>query len=216
MKRLLTLLVALSLSGCAAFIVERGEVVAPTRSLARPTVTSLPDQARFADLSTQWRREGRIGVGGHVEATMLDPLLAAAQVSHEAAVQGLDRMATTELLTSRWLTFFGVDQDRWPIDLDWRFDEQFISNAKVLDPTRWTFVLRGSDGRAHKPLAVSVLTAGRVPEDGYWVGKVRVWFPYRDAEKAVVLLGGETSRVELELRHASGDVTLTWRFHNAF
>lgn len=208
----LILALALPLAGCPAFLVERGEIMDPTRTVEPPAVSALPPSDRYVELAARWRRDTRVGIGGYVEATLIDPGLAAAQVSHEAAVQGLAAGATADALATRWPVLFGSLLDRFPVDLEWRFDEQFISNRRVLDPAQWKFALVTSDGGRYAPLAAATLRAQPIPQDGAWVGAARLWFPWTDPERRTSLLAGGTTWLRLELTHPSGHGHVTWRF----
>jgi hypothetical protein len=102
--------------------------------------------------------------------------------------------------------------DRFPVDLEWRFDEQFISNRRVLDPASWTFSLVSSEGGRYAPLGSAVLRALPVPRDGVWIGAIRLWFPWTDPERRTALLAGSTTWLRLEFKHPSGVGEVTWRF----
>ena len=43
-----------------------------------------------------------------------------------------------------------------------------------------------------------------------------MWFPWRDHGRNVVLLGGDTRAVRLELKHPAGTADVTWRFRTAY
>lgn len=206
------LLLALPLAGCPAFLVERGEIMDPTRTLALPGVSALPRADAYVELAARWRRDTRVGIGGYVEATLIDPGLAAAQVAHEAAVAAQGAPAIADMLATRWPVLYGTLADRFPIDLEWRFDEQFISNRRILDPAQWTFKLVSSDGGQYAPLAATTLRAQPSPQDGAWVGAARLWFPWIDPERRTAILAGATTWVRLELTHPSGHGDVTWRF----
>lgn len=212
---LLAGLVALT-TGCPAFFVDRGEIVQPTRALTPPSSAALPPANTYVELQDRWRREVRLGLGGFAVATLRDPGLAAAEVAHEAARQHLHGAEVRTLLANRWAAWYGTEHDRFPIDLEWRFDEQFITKAAILDPATWEIGLRTSDGRFYRPIATSVFSASKTPREGYWEGRVRLWFPWRDAEAGTQLLGGQTSWVSLELDHPSGSGAVTWRFRSLF
>ena len=212
MRRVPLLLIPLLLAGCPAFLVDRGEIMEPTRTLEPPGVSALPRADQYVEQAARWRRDTRVGIGGYVEATLLEPGLAAAQVSHEAAVQGLAAGAVADALGTRWPVLFGALRDRFPIDLEWRFDEQFISNRRVLDPAQWKFELHASDGSRYAPLAAATLRAQPIPQDGAWVGAARLWFPWTDPERRTAILAGGTSWVRLEMTHPSGHGEVTWRF----
>jgi hypothetical protein len=216
MRRLPLLLLPLLLAGCPGFLVDRGEIMDPTRSLEPPAVSALPKADVYVELAARWRRETRVGIGGQVEATLVDPGLAAAEVAHEAAVQAMGAAAAADMLASRWPVLFGSLHDRFPIDLEWRFDEQFISNRRILDPAQWEFTLVTSEGPRYAPLAASTLRALPAPRDGAWIGAVRLWFPWTDPERRTAVLAGGTSWVRLELGHPSGHGDVTWRFRTAW
>lgn len=209
-------LLALALSGCPAFYVNRGELVTPSAVLERPTPEQLPAADTFVPLQERWRRDVRLGLGGYAVGTLYDPRLAAAQVAHEGAVQNLRTNALQGLLTNRWATYYGERLDRFPIDVEWRFDEQFISQSAILEPASWVLLLRTSTGLELAPLSVSVLRAEKAPRQGYWEGAIRLWFPWRDAVSQQVILGGQTDWVALQLKHPSGEGELTWRFRSIF
>ena len=158
-------LVALT-TGCPAFFVDRGEIVQPTRELAPPSSSALPSAGTYVELLDRWRREVRLGLGGFAVATLRDPALAAAEVSHEVALQNLRGAEIRTLLTNRWATWYGTELDRFPIDVEWRFDEQFITQSAILDPASWEIGLRTSDGRFYRPIATSVLAASQTPREG--------------------------------------------------
>lgn len=208
-------LVALT-AGCPAFFVDRGEIVNPTRDLTPPNALRLPAPGEYVVQQERWRREVRLGLGGFAVATLRDPALSAAEVAHEAALQDLRGAELQSLLANRWATWYGAERDRFPIDVEWRFDEQFISKAAILDPAEWQILLRTSDGRTYAPLSVVVLEASQAPRAGYWEGKVRLWFPWRDVEADRQILGGQASWVSLELDHPSGSGAVTWRFRTLF
>lgn len=215
-SRLVLALLPLPLAGCPAFLVDRGPIMNPTRTLEPPTVSALPPADVYVERAARWRRETRVGIGGYVEATMIDPGLAAAQVTHEAAVQGLRPAATADLLATRWPVLFGEFRDRLPIDLEWRFDEQFVSNRRILDPAQWQFSLETSDGRRYAPLAAATLRAQPIPQDGAWVGAARLWFPWTDPERRIPIVSGDTAWLRLVMDHPSGHGEVTWRFGTAW
>ena len=216
LRRLVTALALTApLTGCPAFFVDRGELVRPSASVDRPAVGQLPPAAEFVELEERWRRETRIGLGGYAEATLIDPRLAAAMVAHEGAVQSMRPQALEGQLATTWETFYGAEGDRFPIDVTWRFDQQFISQGRILDPAEWQITVQAS-GREIAPLAVSRLEAADAPQGGYWEGKVRLWFPMRDLESGHRLLGGETDVLTLRLVHRSGSASLSWRFSSVF
>jgi hypothetical protein len=204
------------LTACPAFFINRGGLVAPTNNNVRPAVTSLPNASSYVELQDRWRREASVGAAGSVIGTLKDPGLVAAEVSHRAAVEGLNQAATDDLLISTWSNAFGPDLDRWSIDLDWRFDEQFVTHPEVLDPSTWTFVLHVDERVEYAPLGVSTLSHGQVPVQHYWEGRIRLWFPWRDHTRDLTLLSGITREIRLEMRHPSGTGDLTWRFRTAF
>jgi hypothetical protein len=212
---LLTVL-SLGLTGCPAFYVDRGSLVTPSAALDRPAPDKLPASSTYVELSEKWRRDVRIGLGGYAQATLYDPKLAAAQIAHEAAVQSMRPNDLQGLITNRWATYYGDERDRFPIDILWHFEEQFISKSTILDPTAWTISLVTSTGLTVAPLSVSTLRAEKAPRAGLWEGAVRLWFPWRDAVSQQVLLGGQTDWVALKLSHPSGSGELTWRFRSIF
>lgn len=205
-----------SLTACPAFFIDRGELVAPAHDNGRPSVQSLPGAATYPELQDRWRREAQIGAAGAVVGTLREPNLVAAEVAHNAAVQSLDRDATRDLLVTTWTNAFGADLDRFSIDLDWRFDEQFVSHPEVLDPSNWTFILHVDERQTYAPIAVATLAHGQVPVQHFWEGSVRLWFPWKDHQRDRILLAGGTRVIRLELRHPSGTTDLTWRFRSAY
>lgn len=209
-------LTAVMLAGCPAFYVDRGSLVTPSAALDRPMPDKLPDSTTYVELAERWRRDVRIGLGGYAQATLYDPKLAAAQIAHEAAVQSMRANDIQGLITNRWATYYGDERDRFPIDILWTFEEQFISKSTILDPAGWTITLATSTGLTLAPLSVSVLRAEKAPRQGQWEGAVRLWFPWRDAVSQQVLLGGQTDWVALKLAHPSGTGELTWRFRSIF
>ncbi|MDB5100783.1 MAG: hypothetical protein JWM80_5204 [Cyanobacteria bacterium RYN_339] len=211
---LLAGLAAALLAGCPAFYVDRGPLVQPTRTLVRPP--GLPAADAYVALDTQWRREARIGVAGAVEGLLRDPELVAAEVAHSAAVQSLDHDAARDLLRTEWLSAFGQQLDRWTIDLTWRFDEQFVQHQTVLDPSTWTFSVRVDETYDYPPLAVLGLSHTQVPQQHFWEGKVRLWFPWRDPLHDRLVLAGITRAIRLRLRHPTGSADLYWRFRTAY
>lgn len=204
------------LAGCPAFYVDRGDVVSPSRSAAQPTVQALPPANAYVDLRERWQREIQIGLGGYALATLIDPALAAAELSHDAAVESLHGAELESALENRWDALYGASRDRFPIDIDWRFDSQFITKSEVLDPAEWTMTLRSSSGQTFQPLSTTVLNAAATPKDGFWEGSFRLWFPWRDPVTKMPLLGGQNSWVSLQLAHVSGSGTFTWRFRSGF
>lgn len=216
MRRALLTTLILPLAGCPAFLVDRGEIMDPTRTLEPPAVSALPAADTYVELAARWRRDTRVGIGGYVEATLIDPGLAAAQVAHEAAVQAVGAGAIADLIGTRWPVLYGAMRDRFPVDLAWRFDEQFISNRRILDPAQWTFTLVTSDGSRFQPLAATTLRALPIPQDGAWVGAARLWFPWTDPDRRTAILAGGTAWVALEMTHPSGDGEVTWRFRTAW
>lgn len=215
LRRLAALALVFPLAGCPAFFVDRGELVRPSASLEQPAVSQLPASSQYVELAEQWRRDTRIGVGGYAEATLLDPKLAAAMVAHQGAVQNMRPQALAAQLATTWETLYGAERDRFAIDVDWRFDQQFISQGRILDPGEWEITLQ-ANGREIAPLAVSRLEAAGTPRQGYWEGRVRLWFPVRDLESGRRLLGGETDVLTLRLQHRSGRGQLSWRFGSVF
>lgn len=213
---ILATLLATTLAGCPAFYVDRGSLVTPSAVIDRPSPEKLPAPDAYVELEKKWEREVKIGLGGYITGTLFDPKLAAAEVAHEAAVQNLRPNAVQSLLATRWATYYGEALDRFPIDLDWRFDEQFISKSAILDPASWTITLRTSTGLNLEPVSVSILKAEKAPRQGYWEGQVRLWFPWRDAVSQQLVLGGQTDWVALQLKHPSGEGELTWRFRSIF
>jgi hypothetical protein len=207
---------SLLLSGCPAFYVERGEVIAPSASLARPTAATLPAAKTFVDRRALWQREVRIGLGGYVLATLIDPSLAAAQIAHDAAIEDTRGAALDGLIANRWTALYGANRDRFPIDLDWRFDAQFVTNDRVLDPASWAIALKTGTGETVSPMATTIVAASSAPREGYWEGTVRLWFPWRDVVTGTPLLGGQNASVALSLRHPSGSGTATWRFRSGY
>lgn len=204
------------LAGCPAFYVDRGDVVAPSRSVSQPTVQSLPPANAYVDLRARWQREIQIGLGGYAVATLIDPALAAAELSHDAALEDLHGAELASALENRWDALYGADRDRFPIDINWRFDAQFISKSEVLDPAQWTMVLKSSSGQTYQPLSMTILNASATPQEGFWEGSFRLWFPYRDPVTKMPLLGGQNSWLSLQLAHVSGSGTATWRFRSGF
>lgn len=215
-RRWLPLAAGFVLLGCAATLEGEGPVVVPTRSLEVPEAEALPASGDYVEQLERWRREARLGLGGRVEGVLREPGLAAAEVAHEAAVQSLGRAAREDLLQHRWAVLFGRLGDRFPIDLSWRFDEQFISSRRVLDPASWSLRLVTSEGDTLAPIAVSVLEASSAARDGWWVGQVRLWFPWRHPGSQAPLLGGDTRWVRLDLQHTSGSAALVWRLRGAW
>ena len=136
--------------------------------------------------------------------------------AHSAAIQGLDQAATRELLLNEWSNAFGPQLDRWSIDLTWRFDEQFVQHQNVLDPTAWDFTLHVDEAYTYAPLAVSTLSQTQVPQQHYWEGKVRLWFPWRDPLRDRTLLAGNTRGIRLRMSHPTGSADLFWRFRTAY
>ncbi|MEB3330245.1 MAG: hypothetical protein VKQ33_13535 [Candidatus Sericytochromatia bacterium] len=213
----MSLLVALGTAqGCAELLRGEAAFVVPARSLERPRVGELPGAEVYVELRDRWRRETRLGIGGLVEGVLADPALAAAEVAHQAAVESRGRAATADLLAHRWAVLYGPHGDRFPIDLRWRFDEQFISQRRVLSPDAWRFALETSEGGALTPLAASVLHAAPTTVDGAWVGAVRLWFPWRHPDTRVPVLAGGVRWARLRLAHQSGVGELTWRFRGAW
>lgn len=208
-------MLTLFLWGCPAFWVERGPVVTPLRSLERPALADLPEPDSYLDRLSDWRREVRVGLGGQVEAILWDARLGAAGVAHEVAINHLTPAAARDLLVQRWQTLYGPQQDRWAIDLNWRFDEQFVSSRRVLEPTGWTFRLHTSQGIELAPMRVSVLRLEQAPVDGHWTGSVRLWFSWLDPRRDPVVRG-DTTWLRLELRHRTGHAEITWRFPGAW
>jgi hypothetical protein len=204
------------LAGCPAFYVDRGDVVAPSRSNAEPTVRALPPSNAYVDLRTRWQREIQIGLGGYAVATLIDPGLAAAELAHDAALEDMRGAELETTLENRWDALYGADRDRFPIDVAWRFDAQFLTNAQVLDPAAWSIVLRTSDGHTYRPLSTTVLSTAQTPQDGFWEGSFRLWFPWRDPVAKTPLLGGQNSWLSLALAHPSGSGAFTWRFRSGF
>lgn len=211
MRLLAACLLAALLAGCPAFYVERGGFVSPAGSLAAPAVEALPPPGAYVDGLEAWQRTARIGVGGYATATLVDPRLAAAEVSHSAALQTASGAAKASLLENRWATYYGPQRDRFPIELEWRFDEQFVRASRILDPDEWTFTLVTSDGARLVPLQTSTVEAGRTPKEGFWEGKLRLFFPWRQRDGRRTL-GGQVSWIRLELEHRTGDAEFTWRF----
>jgi hypothetical protein len=211
----LTLMLA-GVQGCAGLLQGDAAIVAPARSVERPAVADLPRAEVYVELRDRWRRETRVGVGGFVEGVLLDPTLAAAEVAHQAAVESRGRAATADLLAHRWPVLYGAQGDRFPIDLSWRFDEQFISQRRVLDPEAWRFALETSEGVRLAPLAASVLQAAPTTVDGLWVGSVRLWFSWRHPDTREPVLAGGARWARLSLAHQSGVGELTWRFRGAW
>lgn len=212
---LAAVLVALT-TGCPAFFVDRGEIVTPVRDLSPPNALALPPASDYVVQQNRWRREVHLGLGGFAVATLRDPALSAAEVAHDAALQDIRGAALQSLLANRWATWYGAERDRFAIDLDWRFDAQFVSKAAILDPAEWQLLLRTSDGQTYRPLSTAVLAASQTPRDGYWEGKVRLWFPWRDIAADRQVLGGQASWASLELDHPSGSGAATWRFRTLF
>jgi hypothetical protein len=176
----------------------------------------LPKSDVYLDIEPRFRREQRIGLGGYASATLEDPRLAAAQIAHDATIQSMRPEAVDALIATRWAELYGQQADRFPIDLEWRFDAQFVSDARVLDPAEWTIRLETAPGGSYAPLAATKLRAENAPRDGYWEGVVRLWFPWRDPVSTRPLLGGENTFVRLALKHKTGEAAFTWRFRTAF
>jgi hypothetical protein len=213
-KGLVFMACAIGLVGCAAFIVDRGEVTTPTISLTRPNAASLPQANSYVDLAGHWRKQTTLGVAGYAEATLWDPLLAAAGVAHEGALEQLSATALDARLSDRWDAYYGTSRDRFPIDIHWRFDNQFYTNTAILSPDTWRFVLSTDDERHYAPLAVVRLDQNSAPQAGFYEGNVRLWFPWREENGSIPILGGQTTGVTLTLKSDFGQGTLNWRFHN--
>jgi hypothetical protein len=120
------------------------------------------------------------------------------------------------MIENRWNALYGKDRDRFPIDVQWRFDEQFVTKGEILDPANWTVQLRTSAGKTYAPLSTAVLATATAPKEGYWEGAVRFWFPWRDPVEKTPLLGGQNSSLSLSMAHPSGSGTFTWRFRSGF
>jgi hypothetical protein len=214
--RLALLATCVLTTGCPAFYVERGEVIQPSRSLARPAAQNLPAADTWVDRRALWSREVRIGLGGYVAATLIDPSLAASEIAHDAAIEDARGSELEDLIANRWVALYGADRDRFPIDLAWRFDAQFVGNDRVLDPASWAIALTTASGETLAPMATAVVSASRAPVDGYWEGRVRLWFPWRDAVTGTPILGAQKASEALSLRHPSGSGTATWRFRSGY
>ena len=142
--------------------------------------------------------------------------LVGAQVAHDAAVAGGNATSTYEALATAWNTAYGPERDRWPIDVEWRFAEQFVTHREVLDPATWTFVLHVDDRLEYDPVGTTVLKSEKIAVEHYWEGAIRLWFPWKDYRRDRVLLAGATRFVRLEIKHPSGNANVTWRFRTSF
>lgn len=208
--------VAVALGGCAAFLAENGDLISPSGGIGRPHAAELPAARSYVETAAEFRREVRVGLGGAVEATLVDPRLAGAELAHDAMLQGLKGAALESLILNRWSELYGAQSDRFPIDVAWRFDQQFIAANRVLEPSEWSFRLDTRDGRSYAPLAVSVLKREQAPQAGYWEGAVRLSFPWRDPASNQLLVGGANTGLTLSLRHRSGEGAVSWRFRSVY
>lgn len=200
------------LSACAAFWVDYGVVTVPSRGLEQPALSALVRQDGARASVERWTRETRVGLGGTIEATLWDPEPARARLAYEIALNHLGRAAAEDLVAQRWSVLYGEQRDRFAIDLHWRFDEQFIFSRRILDPATWRFELQLASGLSLRPLSVAVLRNAASPEEGFWRGEVRLWFPWRDQVRRQLVLGGDNRWVRLQLIHMSGSGECTWRF----
>lgn len=205
-----------ALGGCAAFLAENGDLISPSGSIARPGAADLPAARHYVETAAEFRREGRVGLGGSVEATLVDPRLAGTELAHDAMLQGLKGSALESLILNRWSELYGAQSDRFPIDIYWRFDQQFIAANRVLDPSEWTFRLDTRDGRSYAPLALSVLKREQAPQAGFWEGAVRLYFPWRDPASNQLIVGGANTGLTLKLSHRSGEGAVSWRFRSVY
>ncbi|MEB3285704.1 MAG: hypothetical protein VKN33_10505 [Candidatus Sericytochromatia bacterium] len=204
------------LNACAAFWVERGPVVVPSRTLAPPETRVWDVRSDPRAEVERWTRSTRVGLGGYVDAVLWDPTAAQSQLAYEIALNHLGRAAASDLSTQRWSTLYGAERDRFPIDLRWRFDEQFIASRRILDPGTWRFELQLATGGPLSPHSVAVLKSSVSAQDGFWNGEVRLWFPWRDPVRHQLVLGGENPWVRLVMSHFSGNGEVTWRFPGAW
>jgi len=60
------------------------------------------------------------------------------------------------------------------------------------------------------------LSQSQVPQQHFWEGKVRLWFPWKDALRDRLVLAGNTRAVELRMQHPTGTAELFWRFRTAY
>lgn len=208
---------ALACAGCPAIMADSGSgMVSPSATDRMPARADLPKAERFVDLDNTWRRSTRIGLGGSADATIEDPLLVAAAIAHDAAINGRNGADVDGMIQTRWTDLFGQQADRFAIDVSWRFDTQFVAEDTILDPGQWTITLYDGEGHHYAPLAATQLSASRVPEDNAWEGTIRLWFPWRDPQTTGKLLGGTNSSLRLVLSHPSGQGEFTWRFRSVY
>ncbi len=202
--------------GCGSLYADDGPTIAPLVSLEPPATTVRRQVDDHNVLRSRLMRRTKLGLGGELEVTLLAPILVYGMLT-----QGDETLSLSEgsderqLIRSRWQAYFGA-YDRIPFDVTWRFDQQFQASGRVLDPTTWQFTLKNDRGDAVMPLAVSVLSASRLPVDGFWRGQVRVWFPFREFNHHRSLLGGDVRWARLYFEHRAGDATVAWRLHSPF
>ena len=217
MKRMLLAMFAVAaLTGCPEFIVNRGAFVTPSATLAMPAPADLPAASTYISLEDTWRRDAGLGVGGYVFATLWDPVLAAAEVAHDGALMNVPPSGMGDRLKDRWDELYGAERDRFPIDVRLQFDAQFYSDPAILSPGSWTFQLSVAGGPTYPPLENAVISRSPTPKDGYWTGDIRLWFPWRDPDTRLLLLGHQTTAVTLLIAGDTGKAKLTWRFRSAY
>lgn len=204
---------AVGLTGCPLLWAEGEARVEASRSLAMPS--RLPGPEAFASEAARWRRTVRVGLGGQVELLLRDPSVVAAEVARDAAVGAWDQAQRQEALAQAWRLAFGPGLDRFTIDWEGRFDRQFQATGGVLDPSAWRFELRVGEVRL-APLGVVQVQRPRAPQGGFWVGTMRLSFPWREPRSLGLVLGGVGPTALLKLSHHSGAAEATWRFRSPF
>lgn len=209
-RSLLGLLTALALAGCPALWVDRGAISRFESDLTRPANPRFPDPEQLPALETSFSRETRIGLAGYARAVWLDPRLVLARVASAAARDGQSPLAREQALAEAWTIAFGPRADRLAVEIDWRFDRQFVSDPGVLDPERWRIGLT-VDREAPVP-PVDRVTLSRTAEgEEDFSGRVRLSFPARRPGSVLPLVPPGAREVSLQLRHPTGDGRFTWR-----
>lgn len=209
-RSLAAVLLALSLAGCPALWVDRGALTRFTPDLARPANPRFPEASVLPDAEAAFGRESRIGLAGYARAVWLDPALVVARVAATAEREGQGDLAREQALAEAWTIAFGPLSDRHAVEIEWRFDRQFVSDPGILDPAGWRFSLVVDRAPGVSPVDRVTLERHAEGRSDY-SGRVRLSFPARRPGSVAPLVPPGAREVDLVLQHPKGDGRFGWR-----
>ncbi|MBU6429273.1 MAG: hypothetical protein KGR26_09705 [Cyanobacteria bacterium REEB65] len=154
-----------------------------------------------------WTRESSLGLAGGIAATLEDPAVGRAIITHDALVGHLPDVPGEDA-RARWDLLYDHGS-RLPVRVHWRFDKNLYRQSTADPQGGWTFRLADDQGFVRSPLDMGKVSVQETPR--YWKADFTIWFARRSLAGRL-LWTSHTRELILHVVGTPGQAELQWRF----